>query len=953
MSTEHSDAGTGPLPRIPCLTGGALPPSLSFLVLLLTFFTAACRNESSPTPTGKPEGTPPAVSSGPADDFIWIEAETPSAGNFPAPKDNPYRAREFWESDVLSGGDWIGMKWEDSSMQPFLEYTFDAPRSGLFQFYARKFYAFGNFRWKIDDGPWEHNPASDRFLDSVPFRENEERIRLNWFHIGAAFLTQGRHTLRIEPLSPKESGIPPHKYTPLAFDVFVFTPEPFLPNGKLKPGERNDVQTTSAFSMEPPADKFSPSGIDWLCLNGSFAGGKGVLALKDGRLVLRDSGDPVRLLGMNINIRAFANADSTTTLPRFLAKKGFNLARFDLAEVISASRTDAGQIRFQFEAAALDQLLHAIQSFKDNGIYTALTWNMKGSHGLLPLLWGENPVNADGRIQELRRSFSSLLYFDPSLRQSCREIWKTVLDARLPDGGRLGDEPALAFVTLNQQDSLLSESFAPYQTAPPEQMLPIEKAFAKWLASRPGFTDFPTLLKTWGGTPVKGDNPDEGRIGILGPAELATRPDTRSRDTAQFLAETQAAFFENMVSYLKNDLHFRGLVSTSNKLAENASVLGWINAWSQSAGDFTERHGNFLTHFEENFHIWNTSAGARYEDRSALRFDPLRGQETSRFNLPMRGLSIAGKPVFLSEISWPTPNRFRSEMPMLATTLASLQQIPVLAFNSLFTPYWQTSLTADRTPAFTPATMSQMPAFAYAFRMGLLPSGPVIATLDLTKDSAFSLRPQLLDENADTQLDAAQSAPGLLPDGAPHPAIWTAGRINVRLDATADRFEMTTPPAITDSSVEAAGDRVRWDFQTGLLVVDAPACKAVGGFLNRAGLIRFGGLEITSPMEYGVICLVALDGQPLESSKKILLQVFSEEANSGAYADGGTLKTIRSVGRAPILVKNLSGTVRFLRPDADSLIATALDDNGYKTLTAGIGSELHLLPATIYYMIEK
>ena len=88
----------------------------------------------------------------PAKDWIWIEAENPSAGNFPAPKDNPYRPVEFWESDPLSGGDWIGMKWTRFEEQPFLEYTFDAPAAETYQLYARKFYTFGNFRWKIDGG---------------------------------------------------------------------------------------------------------------------------------------------------------------------------------------------------------------------------------------------------------------------------------------------------------------------------------------------------------------------------------------------------------------------------------------------------------------------------------------------------------------------------------------------------------------------------------------------------------------------------------------------------------------------------------------------------------------------------------------------------------------------------------------------------------------------------------
>ena len=304
-------------------------------------------------------------------------------------------------------------------------------------------------------------------------------------------------------------------------------------------------------------------------------------------------------------------------------------------------------------------------------------------------------------------------------------------------------------------------------------------------------------------------------------------------------------------------------------------------------------------------------------------------------------------------MSWPEPNRYRTEMPLLATTLASLQQVPVMAFNNIASSHWLNSISANRTPAFTQATMGQMPAFAYAFRNGLLPEGPIVATLSLTDESVFSMLPQTLNENADTQIDASFFDPPSRPQGSPHPAFWTTGRIDVRLGAESNSFEMKPSGSITDRFIDAAEGAVKWDYKTGLLLVDAPSCKAAGGFLKNAGRIALGGVEIESDMEYGVICLVSLDRQPIVSSTKILAQVFSEESNSGSYAGGRPIKTILSIGRPPILVKNFSGKIRFLRPDADFLVAHALDENGYKTLTAGVGADLKLLPGTMYYLIEK
>ena len=891
----------------------------------------------------------------PAKDWIWIEAENPSAGNFPAPKDNPYRPGEFWESDPLSGGDWIGMKWTRFEEQPFLEYTFDAPAAETYQLYARKFFTFGNFRWKIDGGSWHETAISDSVpLDAVPFRETSERVSLDWFFMGGVAMEKGRHTLRVEPLAPNRvPAVEPPAFEPLAYDAFLFTPSPFIPKGKLKPGERYDVQSAEGFSMEPAPDSFRASPIDWRSLNEDFAGQNGGLVITDGRLEFRDSRAPVRLLGVNIGLGAFANAGSVDSLARFLAKKGFNLARFDLSYVIFGARGESGEIQLKTDAAQFDLLLRAIQALKENGIYTAITWDVRGSRDVLTEVWGELALPPDGRATVMRRSICPLLYFDPSLQNEYRKVWKSVLDAKLPDGGRLGADPALAFLTINQQASIFSEAFSPYEMVPPEQMPPIEKAFAKWLPGRMGGKSLASILKEWGGEAIRGDQPDDGRVGLLGSTQMAARRDARASDTARFLAETQAGFFKSMAGYLKDDLGYRGLVSTSNKLTGAPGALGWINAWSQEGGDFTERHGNFLPQFEERYGIWNAGTGSRYQDRSALRFDPLPRRKASRFDLPIRSLSYDDKPVFFTEMSWAMPNRFRSEMPLLATTLASLQQVPVLAFASISTSYWLGAATGDRTPFFTAATMGQMPAFAYAFRNGLLPEGPVVATLSMTEKSLFSMKPRALSENFDTQIDASLFDETTPPKGSPNPALWTTGRINVRLGAAPDSLESTPAGTITDSSIQAAGGCVKWDYKNGLFLVDAPSCKAAGGFLKKAGRIALGGIEIESDMEYGVICLVALDGQPVSSSKQILVQVFSEESNSESYAEGNPLKTIWSIGRPPTLAKNFSGQIRFLRPDADALVAHALDDNGYKTLTTGVGANLKLLPATMYYLIEK
>ncbi|WP_395092975.1 hypothetical protein [Armatimonas sp.] len=126
-------------------------------------------------------------------------------------------------------------------------------------------------------------------------------------------------------------------------------------------------------------------------------------------------------------------------------------------------------------------------------------------------------------------------------------------------------------------------------------------------------------------------------------------------------------------------------------------------------------------------------------------------------------------------------------------------------------------------------------------------------------------------------------------------------------------------------------------------------------FLADAGTVTLPGMTVTSQLEYGTITLVALDGQPLTTSKKLLLQVMSEDKNWGwktVPAEKG-LQRIESLGGAPILVKNLNGTVILTRPDAASLTVTALDTNGYPVAKVGNAKIILLRPDTLYYLIEK
>ena len=79
----------------------------------------------------------------------------------------------------------------------------------------------------------------------------------------------------------------------------------------------------------------------------------------------------------------------------------------------------------------------------------------------------------------------------------------------------------------------------------------------------------------------------------------------------------------------------------------------------------------------------------------------------------------------------------------------------------------------------------------------------------------------------------------------------------------------------------------------------------------------------------------------------------SEESNYGFDAPGTGIRTITDVGSAPIIVRNIQGSVTLKRPDAGELKVTSLDFNGYRTKQVRSGSAIVFEPRAIYYLIEK
>ncbi len=862
-----------------------------------------------------------------AGEHVWWEAEDHAGSNFPptswfAPQ-NPQ------EADVLSNGTWVSVDKERQEML-FLEYDVAVPADGTYRFFARKFWKHGPFRWRFGKDEWRECGKEIALLDSVGLRKH---VGANWVALGKVELEEGAHRLRVELTEKKGAA---------AFDCFLLTTAPFTPNGKLKPGAKLARAPEGWFPFEPDPDPFDESPIDLRHLNETEAGENGFIVVDGEEFIHSRSRKPVRFWAVNAGADVVRmDEGSADYLARQLAKYGVNMVRYH-------SKVFAGGDIRRIDTELLGKLHYFVAAMKREGIYVTLSiyfplWlDMNAQHGF---------AGYDGQ-----KPFA-LLFFNPEFQQVYRDWWRGILAPENPHTGlALKDDPAVAFLEILNEDSYFFWTFKPYETVPGEQMALLEKAFGDWLGKKYGAVA--KAFAAWGGGKVQGDDADAGRAGFMNLWALFNQKGKRAEDTAEFLTQQQTKFFAAQHGFLKQDLGFKGSVYGSNWKTASDRILGPLDKYSNTVCDFMDRHGYFGPLHEGEAASYSLRKGQRYADRCALRFDPPQGEERV-FGNPLTDIVYNGKPSIVSEINWPMPNRYRADMPLLGAAYGSLQGTDGLYWFALSGPTWQR--THGKFPLQTPVTFGQFPGAALAYRQGMIAEGETVVKAELKLADLYALKgapvsqPQNLDRFRAGDIPAGKTLRAAALE-AMDPLAFFVGKVAIDIDekgGTSAAMELSGHIDREQRTIRSVTDELFWHYGKGLLAVNTPKAQGVSGFLSARETFALGTLSLRSPMAYGTVLLVALDGQPLARSGRMLLQVMSEDTNYDWQAPGTGARTIQNLGSPPIVVKNFAGRVSLKRPDAGELAVTALDFHGYPRERIGHAEAFALHPSTLYYLIEK
>jgi hypothetical protein len=134
-------------------------------------------------------------------------------------------------------------------------------------------------------------------------------------------------------------------------------------------------------------------------------------------------------------------------------------------------------------------------------------------------------------------------------------------------------------------------------------------------------------------------------------------------------------------------------------------------------------------------------------------------------------------------------------------------------------------------------------------------------------------------------------------------------------------------------------------------LINADKVQGVSGNLASRQSIALRDITIVSPMDLAHIVLVSLDNRPISESKRMLLQIMSEEKTTQFQTEPAEdgLHRIINIGRDPWRVRELEGIVRF-QQEANF---TPLDLNGHTTDEISSGPTLTLAPRITGYLVTR
>jgi len=870
-------------------------------LLLVLLFTAALPALALPT---NPTQTPY---------YLWWEAEQTSNTDFPLSGEFDPQTPE--EAALLSNGQWLNVGGEYK--KHFAHYEITLEKTATFQFYTRKFWLHGDFRYRFNNNEWTEVRRDKHpiLLDSMSFRPF---IGANWVYLGEQFLEAGENRFELELLTPS---------TAVGFDSFVLSETAFMPYGLKRPGERETLKENDAWSFDPAIDSFSQDSLwDLRELNEPIAGINGYIKRdKTNNNFLLGNGTPVRFWAMNTFIQHSPNMTVIDYHGRHLAKRGFNMVRFH-GHIESKSHD-----LMVADQSQIEQSWRLVAAMKNHGIYTTLSpyWGIEAkAHPEWENLNGND-----------RDTLAGLLFFEPTLQKAYKTWLKQWLTTNNPYTNiPLAQDPSVAIIQIQNEDSLL---FWTFNSIKGKNLAQLEKRYSQWLLQR--YKTVGAIEKRWGKLTESRDT-QAPNFTLLPIYELTQarkgKRKQRLDDQYAFLIGLMQSWNQEVENHLREEIGYKGLINAGNwRTANNDTMLdGERLSYTSNQVIGVNRYYDGGKHINPNNRYragYQLEVGDLFEGKSIV-FHPDK--------LPVNIKQVDGYPTIVSESTWSNPNPYQAEAPFLIAAYSRL--------NSIDGFYWFAakdnlgfSYHFQKFPAASPTLMAGYPAAALLYRGDFIQEAKASMREYRTIDSIIAREKPLISEEVgfDPNRDTLFSHLSKAPSDIESKTLFLKGPVFSHYGKTGDNknaIEYQNKNS-EENNIRSNTGELNWDYQKGLVTIDSPKAQGATGFLKQRSTIELSTLTLNSQTDYGSILLLPLDNKTIKDSQKLLLQITTQSRPKG-YRTSATEFTdpyntkdknryngyvIESLGEMPFMVKNHQMTISLKSNNIKSITVT--DSNGY------------------------